>query len=133
MQIPSPNEGKKPQQYRGKEGLFFDKSHEEMVTEYIPVDKHNPLRGVQTVSKVVTVPENPEIVNLETGQSNSKYWKPESVLNPEGCEHHFILIDVGKREVECTKCSLPTSFSVSPGLYREEKGKFFFTYHKKEF
>lgn len=104
-----------------------------MVTEYVPVDKNNPLRGVQAVQKVITVPENPEVINLETGQSNSKYWKSDVVLNPEGCKHHFVLIDAGKREVECTKCSLPTNFNVIPGLFRETKKHKFFIFHKKEY
>jgi len=132
MQIPSPNEGKKPQAYRGKQALYFDRSHEEVVTEYVPVDKRNPSAGIRPETKVVTVPDNPEIVDLETGQSNTKYWKPEMVLNPEGCKHHFVLTNAAKREVECTKCNLPTSFTV-PGSYREEKGRYFFIYHKKEY
>ena len=132
MQIPSPNEGKAPTAYRGKQALFFDKSHQEITTEYIPIDKRDPLRGLQAVEKIITVPENPEIIDLATGQSNSKYWKPEPVLSPEGCDHHFVITDVGKREVECTKCTLPTSFSV-PESFREDAGRAFFTYHKKEY
>lgn len=62
-----------------------------------------------------------EIVDLMTGQSNMRYWKPEMVLNPEGCEHTYVIYDLGKREAECSKCHHATTFV--PGVnFKEKKG-----------
>lgn len=55
---------------------------------------------------------NEEIVHIPTGQSNQRYWKPEVVLNPEGCQHEFFITDIGRREVECRNCHFATSFIV---------------------
>jgi hypothetical protein len=63
-----------------------------------------------------------EIVDLRTGQSNMRYWKPEMVLDPSGCEHEFKVIDIGSREVECAKCHWPVSFHASEN-FRETQGK----------
>jgi len=63
-----------------------------------------------------------EIVHIRTGQSNHKYWKPEKVLDPTGCKHKFFITDIGKREIECEKCNLPTSFIVGVNFF-EENGK----------
>lgn len=65
--------------------------------------------------------DNEEIVDVRTGRSNMAYWQPEMVLNPEGCQHHFFISDIGHREVECTRCKLATTFH--PGInFREENG-----------
>jgi len=55
-----------------------------------------------------------EIVNLKTGESNQNYYIPHIVFNPEGCSHTFNVNHMGKREVECSKCHLITTFI--PGL-----------------
>lgn len=61
-----------------------------------------------------------EIVHIPTNVSNHRYYKPEVVLNPEGCDHIFEVIDIGKREVECKRCHLTTSFV--PGVSFQESG-----------
>jgi len=132
MQIPSPNAGRQPQMYRGKEALYFESSHPQEIVEYEPVSKWNPLAGVKAVSKVAIIPDNPEIIDTRTGESNSKYWQPEKVLDPEGCDHDFVITNVGKREAECSKCKLPTNFHIG-SAFREEDGKYFLTYHEAEY
>lgn len=73
-----------------------------------------------------------EIVHIPTGKSNMSYWKPEMVLNPEGCEHIFYLYNVGRREIECSVCHLTTAFI--PGVnYSEENGQAFVTLKGKKY
>lgn len=132
MQIPSPNAGKKYTSVVGNEGLYYENSHQEQITVLEPIDPNNPQRGVYPVVKTIEVPENPEVVNLQTGQSNSQYWKPEVILNPEGCNHEFTWIDLPKREIECHKCSMPVIFHV--GLnYKEIDGKSFVSLNKIDY
>ncbi len=62
-----------------------------------------------------------EVVHIPTNRTNMQYWQPEAVLDPSNCSHQFSLVDVGKREVECSGCGYTTSFIVGVN-YREESG-----------
>lgn len=73
-----------------------------------------------------------EIVHIPTQRSNQQYWQPEMVLNPEGCEHAFVITNMGKREVECTKCHVETTFHAGVN-YIEEDGKAFIQLHTGRF
>lgn len=73
-----------------------------------------------------------EIVDLTTGQSNTKYWKPEMVINPQDCNHVFHLIDVLKREIECEKCTFSTNFIVGINFI-EKKDKLFIRLQNKKY
>lgn len=63
-----------------------------------------------------------EVVHIPSGHSNQTYWKPEMVMDPTGCSHEFEITDIGKREVECIHCHLPTSFNAGIN-YQEIDGK----------
>jgi hypothetical protein len=73
-----------------------------------------------------------EIVNLETGVSNMKFWKPEPVTNYDGCDHEFVITDMGKREAECRKCSFAMTFHAGMN-YFEKDGQGYITIHKHDF
>ena len=51
-----------------------------------------------------------EIVHIPTQRSNQAYHRPETVLDPTGCEHSFVITSIGRREVECERCQLGTTF-----------------------
>ncbi len=124
-QIPSPFEGKKPTLIDKESGkAFFGETREEMIVEWKPYNPENPRSGIYPETKTIQVPHEGETVDLKSGVSDSKYWQPEKVLDPSGCVHEFEVTSLGKREVECSKCSLGTTFH--PGLnYLEENGKSF--------
>lgn len=124
-QIPSPFEGKKPDLVDKKTNkAFYGTTREEQIVEYVPNNPENPTAGVHPERKTIQVPQEGETIDLETGQSDSKYWQPEKVLDPTGCVHVFEITNLGKREIECQKCTLPTNFH--PGInYFEENGKSF--------
>lgn len=75
-----------------------------------------------------------EIVHLPTGESNMQYHQPEMVLNPEGCEHTFKVVDMGKRELECSNpnCRLMTSFHPAVN-FLEEEGKAYVLLNRKQY
>lgn len=73
-----------------------------------------------------------EIVHIPTNKSNVKYWQPEPVVKPQGCEHQFRLVDVGAREVICDNCNLATTFHVGVNYY-EQKGQPYFTMRGKSY
>ncbi len=123
MQLPSPNEGKEPKKIEGHDALYYDHSHKQAVIDWEPIDPEDPKKGVRPVEKIIDVPDNPEVVDLRTGQSNTKYWQPEKIVAPEGCEHEFIITSIGKREIECPKCNFATSFIAGVNFF-EESGKF---------
>lgn len=101
MRLPNPN-GNKP----------FDK---------IIKDKEgNSLYGVRAEN----TPDE-EMVYIPTGKSNHAYYKPEVVMNPEGCKHYFILTNVGRREIECSNCNYSTSFIIGVNFF-ERKGTPYF-------
>ena len=77
-------------------------------------DKDNPLYGIRNEY----TPEE-EIVHVPTGRSNHVYYQPEKVLNPEGCEHEFVVTDLGKREIECTKCTYGTTFVAGVNYFED--------------
>ncbi len=132
MQIPSPNKGKKFTSIVGNEGLYYENSHQEQITVLEPIDPQEPRLGSRPVVKIIEVPENPEVVNLQTGESNSQYWKPELILDPEGCEHEFVPVDLGKREVQCKHCNMGLIFHV--GLnYKEVDGQPYITLNKYDY
>lgn len=109
MQIDSPNKDREPKMVVDGKAYYYTKARHEKVTNYVPINPDNPKSGLRKVTSTVVVPEDAEIIDLETGESDSKYWQPETVLNPEGCSHVFALVDVGKREVQCKKCTLSTT------------------------
>ena len=111
MEIPNPNQNKE-----------FDGYYDKVGPEGKPVHAY----GYRMVDGAE------EIVNLQNGQSNMKYWKPEKVLDPEGCEHEFVITNIGKREVECHKCHMETSFI--PGInFKESKSGASITLNKKTY
>jgi len=68
-----------------------------------------------------------EIVHIPTGKSNMRWHKPEMALDPSSCPgHKFIIIDMGKREVECLNCHWQLSFNVATD-YLEKEGKGYLT------
>lgn len=73
-----------------------------------------------------------EIVHIPTGRSNTTYYQPEKVLDPTGCDHIFQLEDMGKREVYCSTCQLPTAFIVGINV-SEENGSLFIIYKGKSY
>lgn len=81
-----------------------------------PYDKvykdHNgdPIYGIRKIDGAE------ELVNIKNGQSNMNYYQPEKVLDPSNCNHTFKIIDIAKREAECTQCRLGTSFVVGMSL-----------------
>lgn len=67
-----------------------------------------------------------EIVHIPTNRSNQTYYQPQRVLYPEGCEHTFHVIDMGKREIECSRCQWATSFHPAHN-YQESDGQGYVT------
>jgi len=70
-----------------------------------------------------------EIVYIPTQRSNQTYHQPEPYISPEHCPHDWHFTSVGKREVECKNCGLPTSFVVGVN-YKEEQGDPWFCFKK---
>ena len=125
-QIASPFEGKKPDYIDKESGkALYGLTREEQIVEYKPIDPDRPERGIMAEATTMTVLEDGETVDLKTGKSDSKYWQPEKVFDPTGCIHVFQIIDVGKREIECTKtCGWVRDFH--PGVnFKEENGRMF--------
>lgn len=60
-----------------------------------------------------------EIVNMQTGESNQKFWQPDPVISPDGCEHAFFLVD--PREIECQWCHWIIGFHAKDVV--EDNGK----------
>jgi hypothetical protein len=89
-------------------------------------EQDNPVYGVRNEFS----PEE-EIVHISSNTSNHKYYTPEKVLNPEGCTHEFIVTDLGKREVECTKCNYGTTFVVGVNYFEDPKPRL--VLHKKSY
>jgi hypothetical protein len=123
-QIDSPFKGKTPTLINKEENTaFYGETRTEQVINYKPTNPHDPRSGVYPVAETVEVPVSGETIDLRTGQSNSKYWEPEMVVNPQGCMHDFTFTSVGKREIECSNgCGFETTFH--PGInYKEEGGR----------
>ncbi len=97
MKLPNPNDGKP-----------FDR-----------VLKDENGKEVYGIRKEHTPEE--EIVHIPTNRSTQQYWKPEMVMNPEGCNHEFIITSVGKREIECPKCHFATTFIVGVNFFEKNK------------
>lgn len=72
-----------------------------------------------------------EVVHIPSGKSNMNYYVPEKVLNPEGCNHVFNVINIGLREIECGGCKLTTSFH--PTSLKESDGKIMVVINKREY
>lgn len=73
-----------------------------------------------------------EIVHIPTNTSNMRYWQPEVVMSPEGCDHDLQIVDVGKRELECSMCGWSTTFH--PGInYSEPDGVPTFTFRNTQY
>lgn len=108
MKIPNPSSNKS-----------FDKVYRDLNGE--------PLYGIRNEGS-----EDEEIVHIPTNKSNQTYYVPEMVLNPEGCEHEFVITDIGKREAECAKCHLDTGFIVGVNTY-EINGQAYIIYHGKRY
>lgn len=108
MRIPSPTHN-----------LPYDK----VIEETSPDGTKHPLYGIRNPN---TTQE--EIVHLDSGNSNQSYYIPDMVLNPEGCDHDFIMTHIGKREIECSKCNYATSFIL--GVNASEKNGNCFVTHK---
>lgn len=73
-----------------------------------------------------------EIVHIPTGRSNQAYYQPEMVMNPEGCDHDFVLTSIGMREVECSRCHYGITFHAGIN-YTEREGTSYITLHGTEF
>jgi hypothetical protein len=69
-----------------------------------------------------------EIVHIPTKRSNMQYWQPDVVLDASKCVHRFLVTSVGKREIECIKCGLSTTFNVGV-TFTEENGNKYFWLH----
>lgn len=111
MELPSPNKGKKPTAVVDGKLLYFDNQREETIMAVEPVDPNNPSKGVRQFPQTVIVPENPEIID-ENGVSNSRYWKPEVVFNPQDCPHKY-KADYPKRIAVCEICSHEVQFHIN--------------------
>lgn len=109
MQIDSPFKGKEPTEVRGDTALYYTQSRKERVVEYVPVNPNNPNAGIRAVEKTITIPLDGESVDINTGESDTKYWQPDTVLDPTGCNHRFKIIDVGQREIQCESCGFATT------------------------
>jgi hypothetical protein len=73
-----------------------------------------------------------EIVHIPSGRSNMTYYQREMVLNPSACPgHEFRLVDVLKREIECSRCFWSTSAHIND--FRETDGQLFVTVNKQEY
>lgn len=132
-QIASPYEGKKFKKVEGGKGYHYDTSHFEEVVTYKPINPRHPERGVYPVADTVEIPDNPEVIDLKTGQSNSKYWQPESVSNPEGCPHSFKIENIGRREIICSNSKCNLGFTFHPTDLIEKDGKTFINFRKKTY
>lgn len=73
-----------------------------------------------------------EIVHIPTNKSNMAFWKPETVLDPSGCEHAFFVTDIGKREIECSNCHWAFGFHAGRN-YHEENGQGYVTIKGKKY
>lgn len=125
MQIDSPYKDKSPNKVVDGKAYYYVSSHTEETIEYQPIDPRNPNLGVTPVTKTIEIPDNPEVVDLQTNQSNTKYWLPEKVIDPTGCIHTFLITNMGPRELECSKgCGFNTNFHVGINT-TEENGKLF--------
>lgn len=127
MQIDSPYKDKTPDLVDEDTGeVFYGETKEERVVQYKPLDPNNPSLGIVAEEKTIKVPVRGETIS-RSGESDSKYWQPEVVYNPTGCVHAFQIIDISKREIECTKgCGTVTEFHAGIN-YLEENGKSFVT------
>lgn len=105
MQLPNPNDNKPFER--------IDKDAE-----------GQPLYGRRTVDG------QEEIVHIPTNRSNMQYHQPEVVMDASKCLHHFAITHIGKREIECLRCGLSTTFNVGV-TYTEENGRKYFWLHGK--
>lgn len=76
--------------------------------------------------------DDEEIVDMRTNRSNHKYYQPEKVFDPTGCEHEFVMVDQLKREFECNKCQDATTGVLGVNLV-ERDGKVYLKHRKQEY
>lgn len=110
----------------------YDEARKQRVVKYVPIDPQRPQRGVKEVESFEDVPIDADLVNAETGEDLTKYWQPETVLDPSNCMHDFKVTNMGKREVECDLCHWALSFNAGTN-YIEEEGKSFIVIKKKKY
>lgn len=94
--------------------------------DHVYKDKELELYGERTVDG------EKELVNLKTGESNMQYHQPEIVTHYDNCQHNFHIIDVGKRELECSNCHYETIFNPATN-YREQEGKGYIRLKSQEY
>ncbi len=122
MQLPSPFEGKPFKKTVAGKGYHYTQSRQEEVTVYKPLYPDRPNSPVVEQKETVEVPLDGEIVDLTTGQSDSKYWQPETVLDPTGCQHQFHLVT--SREVICDACGWTTMLHPALNVVENKQGLF---------
>lgn len=95
--------------------------------EKVYVDKYGEkTHGERTIDGLT------EIVDLKTGKSNMTYIQPEPVTHYEGCDHSFKILNIGRREVECSKCNYQLTFHVVEN-YTEENGNGYIVLNKVKY
>lgn len=120
MQIDSPFKNKEPNEVVDGKAYYYTRSKKEKVIDYVPIDPDHPQRGIRRIERTITVPLDGEVIDQETGESDSKYWQSEVVLDPSGCTHVFQITDVGEREIECKKCHLGTTIHLGINFRESE-------------
>lgn len=98
----------------------YDSVRQETVINYKPVDPKKPELGIMAVEDVVEIPVDADLDDATTGRQLTRYWQPEKVLDPTGCDHKFKIVNMGNRECECDKCHIGFTFHVKDFL--EENG-----------
>jgi hypothetical protein len=127
-QLPSPYANRPFTKVEGHLGYHYTDSH----TEIVPALGQDEYGRTIETSQTVEIPHDPEVVNIHNGVSNSQYWQPELVLNPEGCQHQFVVTDIGLRELECLHCHIATSFHAGRNVV-EEQGQAYVVFHNKRY
>lgn len=103
----------------------YDDVWHEPIINYEPVDPRKPELGVRQVNDILEIPIDPDI------EGNTKYWKPEMVINPQGCKHDLQITNVSKREIECNNCHWAFTFHIND--YFEKDDSAFVTIKKKSY
>lgn len=106
--------------------LHYDEVRHEPIVRYEPIDPRKPEIGLKQVQDTLEIPISPDI------EGNTKYWQPDMVVDPSGCNHVFFITDIGKREIECENCHWGFGFHVGRN-YHEEDGQGYVTIKGKNY